>query len=42
MFKKALIWCAWLGGCFTMGFVGGKLFAKGLEWVNDKLAECDD
>ena len=39
MFKKAVIWIAWLGGCFMTGFIGTKVFLKACDWVTKKLDE---
>lgn len=39
MFKKTMIWIAWLGGCFMTGFIGTKVFLKACGWVAEKLDE---
>ena len=40
-FKKAALWAIWLGGCFTAGYLGTKVFPKANEWITDQLTECD-
>ena len=40
-FKKAALWTIWLGGCFTAGYLGTKVFLKANEWITEQLAECD-
>lgn len=39
MFKKMFIWVTWLVGCFTAGFIVGKVFMKACNWVTKKLDE---
>ena len=39
-FKKAALWTVWLGGCFTAGYVGTKVFLKASDWITEQLAEC--
>ena len=40
-FKKAALWTVWLGGCFTAGYFGTKVFLKANEWIMEQLAECE-
>lgn len=40
-FKKAALWTIWLGGCFTAGYLGTKVFLKANEWITEQLAECE-
>ena len=39
-FKKAALWTVWLGGCFTAGYLGTKVFLKANDWIADQLVEC--
>ena len=41
MFKKAMIWTAWLGSCFAAGYFGSQAFIKAAAFVQEKLDECD-
>ena len=40
-FKKAALWTIWLGGCFTVGYLGTKAFMKANNWISEQLAECE-
>ena len=40
-FKKAALWIIWLGGCFTAGYFGTKVFMKANDWITDQLTECE-
>ena len=40
-FKKVALWTIWLGGCFTAGYLGTKVFLKANDWIADRLAECE-
>lgn len=40
-FKKAALWIIWLGGCFTAGYFGTKVFLKANGWITDQLTECE-
>ena len=39
--EKAALWTIWLGGCFTAGYLGTKVFLKANEWITEKLTECE-
>ena len=40
-FKKVALWAIWLGGCFTAGYLGTKVFLKANDWISEQLAECE-
>ena len=40
-FKKVALWTIWIGGCFTAGYLGTKVFLKANEWITEKLTECE-
>ena len=40
-FKKVALWTIWLGGCFTAGYIGTKVFMKANDWITEQLAECE-
>ena len=40
-FKKAALWTIWLGGCFTAGYIGTKVFCKAGKWISEKIVECE-
>ena len=40
-FKKAALWTVQLGGCFTAGYFGTKVFLKANEWITEQLTECE-